>query len=156
MACSHGKRSLLHRFRLKPPGYSPFPDLREPVANPSSPMSLIQPAPAVLGPLPLPAAELIVVFLLSWACCGCWLWSLLAKTVRIRSFVRLFQGYDCGRMQATQQILKHAVLSYGAGGLRLRIHAMCKSLSEKTWVPAFLLGMAIRGMQKCLRVGKLQ
>eukprot|EP00439_Symbiodinium_sp_Y106_P086976 s532_g37.t1 len=41
--------------KLKPPGYSPFPDLREPVANPSSPMSLIQPAPAVLGPLPLPA-----------------------------------------------------------------------------------------------------
>ncbi|CAE7884374.1 rab1D [Symbiodinium microadriaticum] len=39
---------------LKPPGYPPIPGLCEPVANPSR-MSLIQPAPAVLGPLPLPA-----------------------------------------------------------------------------------------------------
>ncbi|CAE7940896.1 rab1D [Symbiodinium necroappetens] len=45
---------LLIIAMLKPPGYPPIPGLCEPVANPSR-MSLIQPAPAVLGPLPLPA-----------------------------------------------------------------------------------------------------
>ena len=70
MACTHGKHSFFHCFRLKPPGYPPIPGLCEPVANPSR-MSLIQPAPAVLGPLPLPATKLI-----PWAWSGLWVWRL--------------------------------------------------------------------------------